>query len=120
MESNTVNEVIDALKAIVRSALCQRFSKTSYIVTNYIKYIKNIQHADEPERFISIIAKKLFPNSAMYAKRLEYIRLKYKDDLLQRLEELYVLYYRISQENIPERKNVSETEADNILAELLF
>ena len=42
MESNTIDIVIDALKAIVKSALCQGFSKTSYLVINHIKYIKNI------------------------------------------------------------------------------
>ena len=40
MESNTIDKVIDALKAIVRLTLCQGFSKTNYLVINHIKYIK--------------------------------------------------------------------------------
>jgi len=40
--TNRVNEVIDAHKAIVKSALCQGFDKTSFLITNYIRYIKNI------------------------------------------------------------------------------
>ena len=64
MESNIINKVIDALRAIVKSALCQGFSKTSYLVINHIKYIKNIRTADDSKRYISFIAKKLFPDKA--------------------------------------------------------
>ena len=121
MESKTINEVINALKAIVRTALCQGFSKTSYLVINHIKYIKNIQSADEPERYISFVAKKLFPDEIAVMKKFEYIKLKYKDDLLYRFEELYTLYHKIARENVPQpKKNISETEAEDILAELLF
>ena len=120
MEPNTIDKVIDALKAIVRSALCQGFSKTSYLVINHIKYIKNIRTADDPERYISFIAKKLFPDDVAFLKRFEYIESKYKDDLLFRFKELYAIYLKIAREDLPQRKNISEAEADDILAELLF
>src|ERR1051325_8949826 len=117
MEPNSIDKVIDALKAIIRSALCQGFSKTSYLVINHIKYIKT---ADDPERYISFIAKKLFPDDVAFLKRFEYIELKYKDELLFKFKELYAIYLKIAQEKLPQRKNISEAEADDILAELLF
>ena len=120
MESNTIDKVIDALRAIVKSALCQGFSKTSYLVINHIKYIKNIWTADDPERYISFIAKKLFSDEATTLKRFDYIQSKYKDTLLFRFQELYSIYLKLARENLPQRKNISEAEADNILAELLF
>src|ERR1043165_359278 len=120
MESNTIDIVIDALKAIVKSALCQGFSKTSYLVINHIKYIKNIRTADDPERYISFIAKKLFPDEVATLKKFEYIGLKYEGKLLFRFQELYHIYLDITRVGPPQRKNISEAEADNILAELLF
>ena len=123
MESNTTEQVINALKAIVRTALCQGFSKTSYLVTNHIKYIKNIRSADVPERYISFTAKKLFPDEMTILRRFEHIKLRYKDDLLYRFEDLYRIYLELARENKmpqPERKPVTETEADDIIAELLF
>lgn len=120
-ESNTVNKVVDALKAIIKSALCQGFSTTSYLVTNHIKYIKNIQSAGNPERYILYSAKKLFPNNEAITKKDEYIKAKYHGNLLQRFEELYTLYQNIiTQEATMIKRTISETEADDILAELLF
>ncbi len=46
--------------------------------------------------------------------------MKYKDDLLFRFKELYAIYLEIARAEIPQRKNISETDADDILAELLF
>ena len=123
MESNTVEKVTDALKAIIRTALCQGFSKTSYLVTNHVKYIKNIQSADNPERYLLFIARKLFPDEITILRKFEHIRLRYKDDLLYRFEELYTIYLALVRENKmsqPEKKNITETEADDIIAELLF
>ena len=123
MESNIVEKVIDALKAIIRTALCQGFSKTSYLVTNHVKYIKNIQSADNPERYLLFIARKLFPDEITILRKFEHIRLRYKDDLLYRFEELYTIYLALVRENKmsqPEKKNITETEADDIIAELLF
>ena len=86
------SQVIDALKAIVRSALCQGFNKSSYLVTNQIQYIKNIQTANNPEKYISSVAKKLFPDETTIIKKSEYLKSKYRDDLLSKFEELYILY----------------------------
>ena len=123
MESNIVEQVIDTLKTIIRIALCQGFSKTSYLVTNHIKYIKNIRSADVPERYIPFVAKKLFPDDMTILRKFENIRLRYKDDLLYKFEGLYRIYLELAQENKtpqPEKKTVTETEADDIIAELLF
>lgn len=119
--TTSTNQVIDALKAVIKSALCQGFSTTSYLVTNHIKYIKNIQLADNPERYILYTAKKLFPDNDAVIKKSEYIKAKYRDNLLQRFEELYTLYQNIIQENrTMTKRTISEIEADNILEELLY
>ena len=123
MDSNTVEKVIDTLKAIIRTALCQGFSKTSYLVTNHVKYIKNIQSADNPERYLLFVAKKLFLDEITVMSKFRHIKLKYKDDLLYRFEELYTIYLELARETKmpqPEKKNITETEADDIIAELLF
>ena len=123
MESNIVEKVTDALKAIIRTALCQGFSKTSYLITNHVKYIKNIQSADNSERYLLFVARKLFPDEITILRKFEHIRLRYKDDLLYRFEELYTIYLALVRENKmsqPEKKNITETEADDIIAELLF
>ena len=120
MESNTINIVIDALRAIVKSALCQGFSETSYLVINHIKYIKNIWTADDLKRYISFIAKKLFLDEVVTSKKFEYIELKYKNTFLFRFQKLYTIYLRLAQEDLLQRKNISEAKADNILVELFF
>jgi hypothetical protein len=125
MNSTTeVNTIIDALKAIIKSALCQGFNPTSYLVTNHIRYIKSIQSANNPKRYIYYTAKKLFPtdeNGKAIAKKFEYIRERYHGDLLQRFEELYTLYQNIIQENKDTivKKPISNIEADKILEDLL-
>lgn len=97
MESNIIEQIIDSHKAIIKSALCQGFNKTSYLVTNHIKYIKNIQSADDPERYLSFIAKKkLFPDEATILMKFKHIELKYKDELLYRFKELYTLYLNLA------------------------
>ena len=100
MKSNTIDIIIDALRAIVKSTLCQGFSKTNYLVINHIKYIKNIQTADDLERYILFIAKKLFPDEVATSKKFEYIQLKYKDTLLFRFQKLYTIYLRLAQEDL--------------------
>ena len=124
MENNTVNEVKDALIAIVRSALCQGFNKSSYLVTNHIQYIKNIQTANKPERYIISVAKKLFPDEKTIIEKSDYLKQKYRDDLLSKFETLYALYNKIAREAVSQKngyakKTISETEANEILDELL-
>ena len=115
------SQVINALKAIVRLALCQGFNKSSYLVTNHIQYIKNIQTANNPEKYISSVAKKLFPDETTIIKKSEYLKSKYRDDLLSKFEELYILYDKIAREAIFQgKKSISVIDADKILKELLF
>ena len=123
MESTTVNKVIDALKAIVKSALCQGFSKTNYLITNHIQYIKNIKTANDPERYISSVAKKLFPDEEAIINKSKYLKQKYRDDLLSKFEELYEIYYNIARDQRDQKKmvkTISESEANNILEDLLW
>ena len=115
--SVVVKQNINALKAIIKAALCQGFSKTSYLVANHIKYIKNIQSTDNLVRYITFVAKRLFPDENTYTKKCEQIKLKYKGDLLCKFEELFAFYHRIA---IKKRVAISDTEADSIIAELLF
>ena len=123
MESTTVNKVIDALKAIVKSALCQGFSKTNYLITNHIQYIKNIKTANDPERYILSVAKKLFPDEEAIINKSKYLKQKYRDDLLSKFEELYEIYYNIARDQRDQKKmvkTISESEANNILEDLLW
>ena len=123
MESTTVNKVIDALKAVVKSALCQGFSKTNYLITNHIQYIKNIKTANDPERYILSVAKKLFPDEEAIINKSKYLKQKYRDDLLSKFEELYEIYYNIARNQRDQKKivkTISESEANNILEDLLW
>ena len=113
------DKVVNALKALVKMALCNEFSKTNYLVTDHIKYIKRIQSSDNPEAYIRATARKIFPNDQAYLEKIEKIHAKYRDDVLSRFEDLYTLYYQLSKE-LPKRRKITSTEADNILAELLI
>ena len=113
------DKIVNALKALVKTALCNGFSKTSYLVTDHIKYIKKIQSSDNPEAYIRFTARKLFPNEQTYLEKVEKIHTKYRDDVLSRFEDLYTLYYQLSKE-LPKRRKITSTEADDILAELLI
>lgn len=113
------DKVVNALKALVKTALCNGFSKTSYLVTDHIKYIKRIQSSDNPEAYIRATARKIFPNDQAYLEKVEKIHVKYKDDVLSQFEDLYTVYYQLSKE-LPKRRMITSTEADDILAELLI
>ena len=113
------DKVVNALKALVKMALCNGFSKTSYLVTDHITYIKRILSNDNPEAYIRATARKLFPNDQTYLEKIEKIHAKYRDDVLSRFEDLYTLYYQLSKE-LPKRRKITSTEADDILAELLI
>ena len=113
------DKVVNALKALVKTALCNGFSKTSYLITDHIKYIKKIHSSDNPEAYIRFTARKLFPNEPAYLEKIEKIHAKYQDDVLSRFEDLYALYYQLSKE-LPKRRKITSTEADDILAELLI
>ena len=67
------DKIVNALKALVKTALCNGFSKTSYLVTDHIKYIKKIKSKDNPEAYIRFTARKLFPNELAYLEKIEKI-----------------------------------------------
>ena len=92
------NKIIDALKALVKSAICQGFGKHSFLVRDHIKYIKKIEASNDPEMTVIYTAKKLFPNEVAYLEKIEKIHVKYNGDVLSKFEELYTLYYQLSKE----------------------
>jgi len=65
MASNA-DKIVDALKAVVKLALCQGFTKISFLVCDHIKYIKKIQSANDSELHVIYTAKKLFHNAEAY------------------------------------------------------
>ena len=95
-QEKCADKVVNALKALVKTALCNGFSKTSYLVTDHIKYIKKIESSDNPEAYIRFTARKLFPNEPAYLEKIKKIHAKYQDDVLSRFEDLYTLYYQLS------------------------
>src|SRR5579859_3464668 len=113
-------QVISALKAIIKSLLIEDYTKTSYPIRDHVKYIKNILLDDHPELHIRYTAKKLFPNLEAYFDKLAHIENKYsgKEDLILKFEALFTLYFQISQEKI-ERRKATLSEAESILDELL-
>src|SRR2546423_5252439 len=115
-QEKCADKVVNALKALVKTALCNGFSKTSYLVTDHIKYIES---RDNPEAHIRFTARKLFPNEPAYLEKIKKIHAKYQDDVLSQFEDLYILYYQLSKE-LPKRRKITSTEADDILAELLI
>src|ERR1700722_13718486 len=114
------NEIISALKEMIIIALQSGFNKTSYIVTDHVKYIKKIQTADDPEGFIRYTAKKLFPNDESYNEKIRHINVKYQDklDLLSAFDKLYRLYYTLPKDKIVKCR-ITEEEAEKILDSLL-
>ena len=118
-QEKCAEKVVNALKSLVKMALCNGFSKTSYLIIDHIKYIKKIKSKDNPEAYIRFTARKLFPNESAYLEKIEKIHAKYQDDVLFRFEDLYTLYYQLSKE-LPKRRKITSTAADDILAELLI
>src|SRR5271154_2578204 len=114
------DNIIDILKELVKSVICQGFSKTSFLVCDHIKYIKKIQFANDPEMYIFYTAKKLFPNDEAYLEKVEKVHAKYEGKVLSNFKELYGLYYRLSKERPPRKEKVTVVEAENLLAELLI
>ena len=112
-------KIIDILKALVKSAICQGFGKTSFLVRDHVKYIKKIRSNNDPELHIRYTAKKLFPNEEEYYEKIQKVHTRYKGDILNHFDELYALYYKLSKEPIHRRKR-TPIEADNILADLLI
>lgn len=119
MESKNADKIIDVLKELVKSAIIQGFTKISFLVRDHIRYIKKIQFVNNPEMHVIYTAKKLFPDDTAYFEKIEKIHAKYQDELLAKFEELYELYYGLSKRTLQRRK-VTSSEADSILADLLI
>lgn len=93
-----VNETITALKEVCKAAFEQGFNVKSRLITKSIEHIKNIQSADNPERYILSIADKLFPNKhdhKQIKRKFYYIGRTYEQDLYYRMYELYSCYRKI-------------------------
>src|SRR5215469_15499149 len=80
-----ISKIIDALKAVILTALQEGYSKESYLVKNHVYYIKKIESANNPEGYIRYTAKKMLPEKEMlpegnrrsYAKKIAEIQAKY-------------------------------------------
>src|SRR5205814_8315661 len=70
-QEKCADKVVNALKALVKTALCNGFSKTSYLVTDHIKYIKKIESSDNPETYIRFTTRKLFSNELAYLEKIK-------------------------------------------------
>src|SRR2546421_7664069 len=117
-QEKCADKVVNAFKAVVKTALCNGFSKTSYLVTDHIKYIKKIESSNNPEAYIRFTARKLFPNEPAYLEKIKKIHAKYQDDVLSRFRTCIHCITRSKE--LPKRRKITSTEADDILAELLI
>jgi hypothetical protein len=72
-----LSEIVDALKAVILTALRDGYSKESYLVKNYVGYIKRTTSADNPEGYICYTAKKLLPNKESHAEKVAEVQVKY-------------------------------------------
>ena len=115
-----LHEIVDALKDVALTALWDEYSKESYLVKNYVSYIKRTTSANNPEGYIRYTAKKLFPNRESHAEKVAEIQTKYatNPELAFRIIKVYDLYNSIPKET-PPRRRISEGEAEDVLAELL-
>ena len=119
----TVLRIIRALKDTVVVALTSGFSKTSYLVQDHVRYIKRIQTAKSPVSYVKFVARKLFPDDAAYIAKIAKIRESYKNkqDLLDKLEALFELYYNVTKDSStgPPKRAITVDKAEKTLAELL-
>jgi hypothetical protein len=119
-KSQHLSKIIDALKAVILTALREGYSKESYLVKNHVSYIRKIESANNPEGYIRYTAKKLLPEKESYAENIMGIQAKYtaNPDLASRIIKVYDLYNNIPREALP-RCKITEDAAEKILAQLL-
>ena len=119
-QNKVSDQIISALRELVITALQSGYNKSSYLVCDHVKYIKNIQTTDDPELYVRRTAKKLFPTDESYYEKVEKINQKFNDKtkLLTSFWQLYLLYHTISKEHL-ERRIITADEAENILDSLL-
>ena len=115
-----ITQIKGALRALILEALCSGFSKTSYLVQDHVKYLKRIESAENPDRYIISVSKKLFPNEEAFNSKIRAIHIKYQGALISKFEELYQIYYDISKtDTSPWRQPLSMPEAESVLDKLL-
>ena len=108
-----------ALVAVVKQAIRQEYSEKSKVIKEHVDYANRLAKADKPENYIRYIAKRIFPNEDAYNNKIKYYQKYYKDDLLTRIEELYALYYELTQEKVKKvKKEITDLEVDTIANEL--
>jgi hypothetical protein len=109
-----------ALVAVVKQALKQGYPKTSKTVKDHVDYANILHKANNPDRYIRYVAKKLFPNESAYNRKNDYFLKYYKGDLLIKLKELYGLYYELAREEAEiVKKAITDAEANELADELL-
>ena len=115
-----ITDIKTALRAVILEALCQGFSKTSYLVQDHVKYLKRIESVENPDRYVLSVSKKLFPNEEAFNSKIQAVHTKYQGTLASKFEELYRIYYNISNiDTLPRRQPLSMPEARGVLDRLL-
>ena len=117
-----IAQIKTSLRALILEALCSGFGKTSYLVQDHVKYLKKIESAENPDRYIISVGRKLFPNEEAFNSKIQAVRIKYQDTLASKFEELYQIYYEVSTKanTSPWRQSLSMPEAEDVLAKLLW
>ncbi|CAI2162956.1 15461_t:CDS:1 [Funneliformis geosporum] len=105
-----------ALLEVLETAICQNFKESSKFVRDHFTYVKKLRLAENPYGYARYITRKLVPDEISYNTRLEKIQVWYREKLHTKLEELYSLYYEISQE---EKCEISKDNAKGIIQGLL-
>lgn len=116
MPEGPVKKVEKALLEVLKIAICQKFKENSKFVKDHLSYVKKMQSAENPNGYTKYIARKLIPDEISYNTRIEKVQTWYWGKLRTKLEELYSLYYKISQE---EKCEISKENAKGIIQGLL-
>jgi predicted metal-dependent hydrolase len=109
-------KVEKALLEVLESAICQNFKENSKFIKDHLSNVKKLRLAENPDGYARYLARKQVPDEISYNTRLEKIQLWYRGELRTKLEELYSLYYGISQE---EKRGISKENAKGIIQGLL-
>jgi predicted metal-dependent hydrolase len=109
-------KVEKALLEVLESAICQKFKENSKFVREHLSYVKKIRLAENPNGYAKYLARKQVPDEISYNTRIEKVQTWYREELCTKLEELYSLYYEISQE---EKCEISKENAKGIIQGLL-
>ena len=105
-----------ALLEVLETAICQNFKESSKFVRDHLSYVKKLRLAENPDGYARYLARKQVPDELSYNTRIEKVQTWYRGELRTKLEELYSLYYEISQE---EKCEISKENAKGIIQGLL-